>query len=129
MQAVSIANDFFAAVREGDVVRLEALYHDDLVVWQSCNADVMDKATTLDQVRLLSALGGIHHIIEEQYGDGDRCFQRCWVSIEGGASDPIQFCSAMSITVADGKILKIHEYVDRSVAEAIGRALAGTAAV
>lgn len=123
MQAIDVANDFFAAVKAGDVTQLALLYHDDLVVWQSCSDAVMDKATTLEQVRLLSALGGIEHRIEEQYGEGDRCFQRCHVVIDGGPSDPIEFRSGMSITISDGKILKIHEYVDRSVAEAIGRAL------
>lgn len=124
MSAIDIANNFFAAVRANDVARLEVLYHDDLSVWQSCVPGTMDKAKTLEQLRLLFALGGIDHEIEEQFGDGDRCYQRCHVRIAVPDGIAIEFHSGMSIAVREGRIYRIHEFVDSSVAAAIGALLA-----
>jgi len=107
------ADGLFAAIERGDLAAVDALYADDVVVWNSVMPRPMDKARSLAVLEWLLAPGVTRQYeVHERMIDGDRLAQRHTLRVGIPGHDVIEMPVSLFITIADGRILAIDEYVD-----------------
>ena len=107
------ADRLFAAIETGDIAAVEALYTDDVVVWNSVMPRPMDKARSLAVLEWLMAPGVTRQYeIHERLVDGNRLAQRHTLRVTIPGHDVIEMPVSLFITITDGCIRAIDEYVD-----------------
>ena len=129
--ALDIAAALFAAIERKDPDAVAALYADDVQVWHNFSNACQDKAANLETLSgLCRHVPEIHYDVTErlQLEDG-RILQRHVLRARTG-SEEVLIPACIFITVRDGRIVAIHEYLDTAQANrlraATGRPAVGT---
>jgi ketosteroid isomerase-like protein len=112
-ETLALADRMFRAIEDGDLDALRACYDPGIVVW--ANADQREK--TIDQSMrviewLLGRLGDRHYrVARREVIDGGFLQEHV---LEGTAPDgtAIAMPACIVATVVDGRITRIHEYLD-----------------
>ena len=113
-----VADRLFAAIEQGDLAAVEALYADDVVVWNSVMPRPMDKARSLAVLEWLMAPGvSRQYEVHERLVDGDRLAQRHTLRVTLPDHDVIEMPVSLFITIDGGRITAIDEYVDSQVTD------------
>ena len=113
-----VADRLFAAIEQGDLAAVEALYADDVVVWNSVMPRPMDKARSLAVLAWLMAPGvSRQYEVHERLVDGDRLAQRHTLRVTIPDHDVIEMPVSLFITIDGGRITAIDEYVDSQVTD------------
>ena len=113
-----VADRLFAAIEQGDLAAVEALYADDVVVWNSVMPRPMDKARSLAVLEWLMAPGvSRQYEVHERLVDGDRLAQRHTLRVTIPDHDVIEMPVSLFITIDGGRITAIDEYVDSQVTD------------
>jgi ketosteroid isomerase-like protein len=113
-----VADRLFAAIEQGDLAAVEALYADDVVVWNSVMPRPMDKARSLAVLEWLMAPGvSRQYEVHERLVDGDRLAQRHTLRVTIPDHDMIEMPVSLFITIDGGRITAIDEYVDSQVTD------------
>jgi uncharacterized protein len=111
-EIAALADRFFAAIEGGDVEALTQLYADDATVWH--NFDQIDQPVG-DNLRILSRL---HHAVAGlRYTEITRVilddgFVQQHVLTGAAAGGRLEVPAMMRVTVSDGAITRIEEYLD-----------------
>lgn len=107
----------FAAIERKDPDAVAALYTDDVQVWHNFSNATQDKAANLETLTgLCRSVPEIHYDVTErlELEDGrvlQRHVLRCRVSDE-----EVLIPACILVTVRDGRIAAIHEYLDTAQA-------------
>lgn len=104
----------FSAIEAKDPDAVAALYTDDIQVWHNFTNAAQDKQTN---VATLTSL--CRHVPEIRYEvverlalDDERVLQRHVLCAATGQGEVIEIPACMLITVREGRIAAIHEYLD-----------------
>lgn len=113
-----IAETLHVALVGGDTDALARLCLDDLVVWHNSDRVEIDKGTALRRISALSQLAKsvtleAVHFLETDVGFVEQIVIRGTIKATG---NPLELHNCLLVTVVDGKIKRIDEYVDPSVA-------------
>ena len=109
----AVLDRFFAAIEGGDRATIDELYADDVAVWHSATDRTVGKADALAILDWFMAPGSARRYqVVEQLILGDRVARRHVLTVELPGHDPIVMPVALFLTVADGRIRTIEEYVD-----------------
>ncbi|MET0901851.1 MAG: nuclear transport factor 2 family protein [Acidimicrobiales bacterium] len=112
-QPHDIADRFFAAIERGDLATVDSLYAEDVVVWNSVLMRPMDKARSLAVLDWIMAPDvNREYEVHERIIDGDRLAQRHTLRVTVPGHDVIEMPVSLFITITDGRITAIDEYVD-----------------
>lgn len=125
MSNVETAAALFAAIESRDPARVAALYADDIQVWHNFSNAVQDKAANLRTLTsLCENVPEIHYDVVErtELPDGRVLQRHVLRAVAGG--DEVLIPACIFVTVRDGRIAAIHEYLDTAQANRL-RALTG----
>jgi len=115
---VDVADELFAAIERGDRDAIEEVYADDIVVWNTVLPRPMDKARSLAVLDWLMAPGVTRaYEIHERVVSGNRLAQRHTLRVTVPGHEVIEMPVALFITVEDGHITHIDEYVDAKTSD------------
>ena len=104
----------FAAIENKDPDAVAALYTDDIEVWHNFTNACQDKAANLETLTSLC-----RHVPEIRYQvvervalDGNRVLQRHVLCARTAEDEEILIPACMVLSIRDGRIAAIHEYLD-----------------
>lgn len=121
--AVVTVEAFFAALEAGDVRAVGALYHDDLVVWHSHTGQVQTRAENLATLQAMLAVGQPVYCVHERVVQDGRVAQRHTLALTLANGHVAELDAAIFLTVRDGRILRIDEYLDSAADERLLQSL------
>jgi ketosteroid isomerase-like protein len=108
-----VAAQLFANIEAGNVAGVAALYHDEVAVWHNFDNATQTKAENL---RLLVGLIEIapqrRYEVLERHAIGNRFIQRHNLHCRTAAGADVVIPACIFITVQDGTIRRIDEYLD-----------------
>lgn len=113
MSMEEIADQFFAAIENGDAAALERLYAEDVVVWHNFRDVTQSRAESVQSLAQFAAAATCKYIIEARYVVGDTVIQRHRVHVEmRETGETKDIAVAFFMTIRDGRVSLIHEYID-----------------
>jgi ketosteroid isomerase-like protein len=123
--ALTTAGALFSAIEGKDPAAVAALYADDIQVWHNFTNACQDKAANLETLSGLCAnVPEIHYDVTERLLLEDGRVMQRHVLRAGNGREEVLIPACIFITVRDGRIVAIHEYLDTAQANAL-RALTG----
>lgn len=117
-QISEIANELGRAVESADIAALDRLYSDDAVVWHNINNKDQSRA---DNLKLLSGIPGVFDVFRyinirrHIFDDGFVQQHDIDLRYKDGKQTLVHIC--MVVSVRDGKITRIDEYIDSAQAD------------
>ncbi|MEZ5552931.1 MAG: nuclear transport factor 2 family protein [Pseudomonadales bacterium] len=124
--ALTVAGRLFACIEAGNPAGVDALYATDVEVWHNFSNSVQSKSENLRTLEgLISSVAAIEYEVKERVAlDDNRILQRhdLHCTTAGGERHTIPAC--IFITVKNGRIVRIDEYLD-SVQANVLRAATG----
>ena len=121
---LDVAGSLFTCIEAGDPSGVDALYSDDVEVWHNFSNAVQTKAENLQTLTgLIGSVEKIRYDVRERLAlDAERVVQRhdLCCTLKDGTSFTIPAC--IFITVRDGRIVRIDEYLDSAQANALRKA-------
>ena len=115
---LDVADQLFSGIERGDRAAIEAVYDDDIQVWNTVLPRAMDKARSLAVLDWLMAPGVTRsYEIHERLVSGDRLAQRHTLRVTVPGQEVVEMPVALFITVVDGLITHIDEYVDATASD------------
>lgn len=113
MSIETIADTFFAAIENGDVDTLNRLYDDEAGVWHNFDGITQTKQQGVQTLAQFAAAAESKYVIDERFIIGDRVIQRHHIHIRMKASGATRVIPvAIFLTIRDGKVTEIYEYLD-----------------
>ena len=106
-----IVSRFFSAIEQNDMDTVGALYADDVRIWHSFEDQTIGKAQAIGMVAHMGRLGDRKYHVLERLFAGNRVVQRHQVVLTTSDSE-YRVNAAMFLTISDGQIIAIEEYVD-----------------
>ena len=110
---VKLANDLRGRIEAGDVRGVDALYHDDAIVWRNIDNRELVKKQMLKVIEYLAT-----QVTELRYEDVrvqateagyvQQHTLRCVTS----SGTPVEARACLVVTVRNGKVLRLDEYLD-----------------
>ncbi len=106
-----------AALETGDTSALSGLCHDDVVVWHNSDRVEIDKETSLKRISVLSQIADNATLETVRFIEADIGFVEQVVirGVTKTTGTPLELHNCLVVSVVDGKIKRIDEYVDPSV--------------
>jgi ketosteroid isomerase-like protein len=123
-EAETVADALFTAIEAGDFAAAEALYGSDIAIWHNFSRAVQDKATNLEVLRQSRQAYEMSYDIKDRIVDGDRVIQQHILTTRLPDGQTFILPAAIFITVRNGLITRIEEYLDSGQVNAM-RAAAG----
>lgn len=115
MTIEALVEEFFAAIENGDQSTLERLYAEDAGVWHNFDGVTQTRAEGIQTLMQFAAAAESKYVMNECFVVGDTVIRRHDIHVRmraSGARNVIPV--AIFITVRDGKIVRIYEYLDSS---------------
>ncbi|MCX4149994.1 MULTISPECIES: nuclear transport factor 2 family protein [Paraburkholderia] len=112
MTTEEIVGRFFAAREEGDVSAVEQLLADDVTIWHNFTGRVQTKQENIDTFVMLNELGSFKYMVLERHVTGDSLAQRYEAEVVMKSGEVLNIPVAIFMTVRDGQVVRIHEYLD-----------------
>lgn len=127
---LDVAGSLFENIEAGDPAGVDAIYSDDVEVWHNFSNAIQTKAeNVLTLTGLVSSVDKIRYDVKERIAiDDERVMQRhdLCCTTRDGSNYIIPAC--IFITVRNGRIVRIDEYLDSAQANELRRA-SGRAAI
>jgi ketosteroid isomerase-like protein len=117
--ADEVADRFFRAIEQADLAVVSDLYGEELRVWHSSDGAVKGKAESLAILQAVHKLGQLKYNVIERVFDGERLAQRHDLIITKHSGEVFTLHIALFMTIENGQITSIHEYVDAAAITAI----------
>ena len=113
----ALVDRFFAAIEAGDLDAVGAMYHPDVTVWHSITGTAQTKDESLRLLTWLRSRATMSYAVEEQLVVGGDVARRHVATFGVPGHEPMELPAAMFLTVEDGLVRRIHEYVDAAGTE------------
>jgi ketosteroid isomerase-like protein len=123
-EAEAVADALFEAIETGDFAAAEALYAPDIGVWHNFSRAAQDKTTNLQVLRQSRQAYEMSYDIKDRIVDGNRIIQQHTLTTRLPDGQTFILPAAIFITVQNGLITRIEEYLDSGQVNAI-RAASG----
>ncbi len=118
--AITVVEEFFTALERKDVAAVGNFYADDIAIWHNFSNAAQNKQENLAALEALTAcVASLKYEIAERVDLGDRVLQRHILKCRTSNDHLFQIPACMLITVKDGKIHRIDEYLDSGQANAL----------
>jgi ketosteroid isomerase-like protein len=104
--------DYFSAVENGDFDALDRIYDANVRIWHNFSGATQPRDVNIDTLRQVSEEGSLNYAVLERRIVGDRVIQRHNVHFTSRAGATVTMPAAIFITVDNGRITEIDEYVD-----------------
>lgn len=115
-----IAAQLFTNIEAGRVGAVAALYHDDVEVWHNFDNAVQTKQENLRVLEGLTQIARkLRYEVLERHTVGDRFIQRHNLHCTTASGAEVMIPACVFITVEDGKIRRIDEYLDTAQTKAL----------
>jgi ketosteroid isomerase-like protein len=114
MGVEQVIERFFAALERCDRRALEEIYSDDVRVWHNFTGIEQDKQTNIARLEMAWKLAKLKYDVIERIALGDRVIQRHMLRFQREGQPDSLLHAALFITVRDGRIARIDEYLDPS---------------
>lgn len=122
--ALDTAARLFAGIEAGRSAEVSAIYADGIEVWHNFSNRIQTKAENLRTLEgLIASAGAIRYeVIERLALDDRRVMQRHNLRVRTAQGEEFVIPACIFITVDDGRIVRIDEYLDTGQANALRRA-------
>lgn len=120
----AVADALFEAIRAGDFAAVDALYDPGIGVWHNFSRIAQNKATNLETLKQARNSYAMSYEVRDRIVDGDRVIQQHILTTRLPDGQTFTLPAAIFITVRNGLITRIEEYLDTGQVNAI-RAASG----
>jgi ketosteroid isomerase-like protein len=112
-----IAAALHCALETGDVKAFSDLCADDVVVWHNSDRRDLGKDAALERMRVLTRVANevtieVVHFAETDFGFVEQIVLR---GILGATGNSLELHNCLLVTLGDGKVSRVDEYVDPNV--------------
>lgn len=122
--AIEVAQQLFERIEKKDVAGITALYADDILVWHNFSNTTQTKAENLKTLGgLTKNVAQIRYDVVERVSLGDRVMQRHVLVCRVSNGEEVAIPACIFVSVRDGKITRIDEYLDTAQSNALGAAI------
>jgi len=127
---LDIAGSLFKCIEAGDPEGVDALYSDDVEVWHNFSNAIQTKAENLQTLTgLIASVDEIRYDVKERTSlDDERVMQRHDLCCTTNDGTRFTIPACIFITVREGRIVRIDEYLDSAQANELRR-VSGRAAI
>jgi ketosteroid isomerase-like protein len=124
---LAVAGRLFDCIERKQVREVAALYGDDIAVWHNFSNAEQSKAENLAVLEgLVASVESLRYEVHERVLLGDRVLQRHDLRCRTRSGEEIVIPACIFVTVRDGRIQRIDEYLDTAQANRL-RAATGRA--
>jgi len=109
-----VVSELLAAVERRDFDAIAHFYADDIEIWHSFSNATAYKDGAVKMLQSLGDFKSFSYEVQERYVDGPKVFQRHILHVTKADGQTVQIPTAAFITVKDGQIWKVFEYMDPS---------------
>lgn len=127
MSIEQTADQFFQAIERGDVAELNRLFADDAAIWHNFTGTSQSKTDCIETLARFAGAAESKYVVDARYVAGDVVCQRHHIHVRMRADGQQRIVPvAIFVTIRDGKVTHIHEYLDSAhvVQEALEHAAA-----
>ena len=110
--STEIVDEFLGAISAGDFNRVSELYHEDVGIWHNFSQITQDKEINLAALREARKTYEMNYEVRDRIVDGDRVIQQHILTTKLANGQIFRISAAMFLTVKNGKITLIEEYLD-----------------
>ena len=122
--AIEVAQQLFENIEAKRVEGVSALYADDILVWHNFSNTTQPKTENLQTLDGLTRnVAQIRYDVTERVLLGDRVMQRHLLRCRISTGEEFVIPACIFVTVRDGKITRIDEYLDTAQSNALGTAI------
>ena len=122
--AIEVAQQLFENIEAKRVEGVSALYADDILVWHNFSNKTQTKTENLQTLDGLTRnVAQIRYDVTERVLLGDRVMQRHLLRCRISTGEEFVIPACIFVTVRDGKITRIDEYLDTAQSNALGTAI------
>ena len=122
--AIEVAQQLFENIEAKRVEGVSALYADDILVWHNFSNTTQTKTENLQTLDGLTRnVAQIRYDVTERVLLGDRVMQRHLLRCRISTGEEFVIPACIFVTVRDGKITRIDEYLDTAQSNALGAAI------
>ena len=122
--AIEVAQQLFENIEAKRVEGVSALYADDILVWHNFSNKTQTKTENLQTLDGLTRnVAQIRYDVTERVLLGDRVMQRHLLRCRISTGEEFVIPACIFVTVRDGKITRIDEYLDTAQSNALGAAI------
>ena len=122
--AIEVAQQLFENIEAKRVEGVSALYADDILVWHNFSNTTQTKTENLQTLDGLTRnVAQIRYDVTERVLLGDRVMQRHLLRCRISTGEEFVIPACIFVTVRDGKITRIDEYLDTAQSNALGTAI------
>ena len=108
-----MARQLIAAITAGDVAAVDALYHDDAVVFQNTSGQTLSKRKMLGVIRFLATgVSELHYEDVRVQPTPTGFVQQHVLCCRSAAGVEVRAHACLVATVEDGRIRRLDEYLD-----------------
>lgn len=110
---IAVANELRQCIEAGDVAGVDALYHDDAIVWRNIDNRELVKKQMLRVIDFLA-----NQVSELRYEDvrvqatDDGYVQQHTLQCVGPSGQPVEARACLVVTLRDRKVVRLDEYLD-----------------
>ncbi len=112
MSIETVVERFFLAIEQGDVAVLQEIYSDDVEIWHNFSNVGQNKSDNIQNLLRARELAALKYEVTQRFVAGDTLVQRHIVQLSPPDRPPSRLFAAIFITVRNGKIVHINEYLD-----------------
>jgi uncharacterized protein len=122
--ALEVAQQLFERIEAKNVDGVAALYADDILVWHNFDNATQSKAENLRTLGgLTKNVAQIRYDVTERLSLGDRVVQRHVLRCRAANGEEVAIPACIFVSVRDGKITRIDEYLDTAQSNALVAAI------
>lgn len=121
----ALATRFFTAIAAADIATVEQIYADDVQVWHNMSNSAQNKQENLKVLRGLVRMGSIRYEVLERMIVGNRVAQRHILHVQLRNGGVFAIPAGIFLTINDGRVAHIDEYLDSAHSNALVQAAAG----
>ena len=110
---IALADELRQRIKAGDVAGVDALYHDDAIVWRNIDNRELVKKQMLRVIEFLAK-----QVSELRYEDvrvqatDDGYVQQHTLKCIAPSGEPVEARACLVVKVRDGKVVRLDEYLD-----------------
>ena len=118
--AMKITARLFSALESGDIEAVRELYAEDVAVWHNFSNATQNKQQNLETLQgLIAVVETLEYAVLERVDLGDRVLQRHTLKCHLAGGRVFQIPACILVSVRNGKVSRIDEYLDTGQANAL----------
>jgi len=119
---LDVADRFFAAITDGDLEAVSALYADDVVVWHNHDRVEQDKAASLRTLAWVVAnIDGFRYADVRRSATDNGFVQQHVARGTNRRGEPVEVPACIVVRIEAGRITRLDEYLDSRQADQFSR--------